>query len=166
MLILDSKGNAIKEPDLTKGYLIGKKRNITHSYVIDVPEKTHEEIVKEYPATGGKDIKIIIDEPERGHWITRLENGKVIDYDGAIPNDAPHEILLEDCQTYNEYIEYTDEELKKIKQKEADRNAAIQKAEDQQKLIDKLPEIIQTMNEQDTAICALYEQSLNTEGGK
>ena len=72
-------------------------RKVWHRYIVDSEAITHEEVIAEYP-NGGKDIVIVVDIPERGHWETRLDTGEIIDFNGTIPEDAPHDIIFEDFE--------------------------------------------------------------------
>ena len=114
MLILDEAGSVVTDPDLEKGRLEARQRRVTHRYVVDVEEQSHEEVVAEYPETGGKDVAIVVDVEERGHWETRLGTGELIEFDGAIPEDVPHEAELVGAQSYMLYVPCTPDELTEI----------------------------------------------------
>lgn len=62
MKIIDSNGNPIATPDLTKGYLKPETRTIHHDSVAGVEEVSHYETIAEYP-NGGKDVQKIVDVP-------------------------------------------------------------------------------------------------------
>lgn len=102
MIILDENNNPLTDPDLSKGRLIDDWRRVFHRYVVDAEAISHEELVAEYP-NGGKDVAIVIDVPEQGHWETRLESGELIDFDGTIPDDAPRDSVLEDLEPVQRY---------------------------------------------------------------
>lgn len=102
MIILDENNNPLTDPDLTKGKLIDEWRSVFHRYVVDAEAKSHEEVVAEYP-NGGKDVAIVIDAPEQGHWETRLESGELVALSGTIPDDAPHDIVLQDHEPVMRY---------------------------------------------------------------
>lgn len=102
MIILDENNNPLTDPDLSKGRLIDDWRRVFHRYVVDAEAISHEEVVAEYP-NGGKDVAIVIDVPEQGHWETRLESGELIDFDGTIPDDAPRDSVLEDLEPVQRY---------------------------------------------------------------
>lgn len=86
MKIIDSNGNPIKAPDLTKGYLKPETQTIHHDAVAGVEEVSHYEY-KTYP-NGGKD-----------RW-------KVVDVPGVAAKEAYDEEV--DVQRY---VLYTAEEL-------------------------------------------------------
>ena len=60
MKIIDSNGNPIEAPDLTKGYLKPETQTIHHDAVAGVEEVSHYETIREYP-NGGKDVKKVVD---------------------------------------------------------------------------------------------------------
>jgi hypothetical protein len=60
MKIIDSTGNPIEAPDLTKGYLKPETQTIHHDAVAGVEEVSHYETIREYP-NGGKDVKKVVD---------------------------------------------------------------------------------------------------------
>lgn len=62
MKIIDSNGNPIETPDLTKGYLKPETKTIHHDAVAGVEEVSHYETIAEYP-NGGKDVRKVVDVP-------------------------------------------------------------------------------------------------------
>lgn len=62
MKIIDSNGNHIEKPDLTKGYLKPDTQTIHHDAVAGVEEVSHYETIAEYP-NGGKDVRKVVDVP-------------------------------------------------------------------------------------------------------
>ena len=62
MKIIDSNGNLIEAPDLTKGYLKQETQTIHHDAVAGVEEVSHYETIAEYP-NGGKDVRKMVDVP-------------------------------------------------------------------------------------------------------
>lgn len=86
MKIIDSNGNPIETPDLTKGYLKQETQTIHHDAVAGVEEVWHYEY-KTYP-NGGKD-----------RW-------KVVDVPGVVAQDAYDEEV-----EVQRYILYTADEL-------------------------------------------------------
>lgn len=185
MLILDESGNIVTEPDLEAGCLEEKQRNVIHKYVVDVEMESHEEVIAEYPETGGKDVAVIVDVEEQGHWETRLETGEVVGFGGTIPDDMPHELELPDIDAYMLYRAYTPDELAERERMEAERKEAEAEAAKREAYLSTAParmdasEAAQadtddalcamyeeglaqqaTMDEQDAAICALYEMQL------
>ncbi|WP_211309531.1 holin [Eggerthella sinensis] len=97
MITLDENDNLLTDPDLSKGQINSDWRRAFHRYVVDAEEKSNEEVVTEHP-NGGKDVAIVVDVPERGHWVTHLESSKLVDFGGIIPGDAPRDSVLEDLE--------------------------------------------------------------------
>lgn len=62
MKIIDSNGNPIKSPDLTKGYLKQETQTVHHDAVAGVEEVSHYKTIAEYP-NGGKDVRKVVDVP-------------------------------------------------------------------------------------------------------
>ena len=62
MKIIDTNGNPIESPDLTKGYLKPETQTIHHDAVEGVEEVSHYETIAEYP-NGGKDVQKVVDVP-------------------------------------------------------------------------------------------------------
>lgn len=62
MKIIDTNGNSIESPDLTKGYLKPETQTIHHDAVEGVEEVSHYETIAEYP-NGGKDVQKVVDVP-------------------------------------------------------------------------------------------------------
>ena len=163
MRIFDTDGNEIENPDLDKGRLFYEQKPVVHTWVIDVVEQTHEEVIAEYP-NGGKDVEIVVDVEEQGHWETRDEDGSVIDFDGFIPDDMQHEVSVKGMWAFQRYRVYTDEELAEIARKKAEGEAAAAQAAKREEFLVSAPERMeateQTQAEVDDALCALYEQSI------
>ena len=107
MKIIDSNGNPIEAPDLTKGYLKPEIQTIHHDAVAGVEEVSHYEY-KTYP-NGGRD-----------RW-------KVIDVPGVDPQPAWDEEV-----PVMRYIRYTAEELaaQEKARKEAEEKAQLPTAEE------------------------------------
>lgn len=122
MIILDENNNPLINPDLSKGRLIDDWRRVFHRYVVDAEAISHEEVVAEYP-NGGKDVVVVIDVPEQGHWETRLESGELIDFDGTIPDDAPRDSALEDLEPVQRYRAYTAEVAPQLRASVANHSA-------------------------------------------
>lgn len=102
MIVLDENNKPLIDPDLSKGQITEETRSVFHRYIVDSEAVTHEEVVAEYP-NGGKDVAIVIDVPEQGHWETCLESGELIEFSGDIPDDAPHDTVLEDHEPILRY---------------------------------------------------------------
>lgn len=107
MKVIDSNGNPIETPDLTKGYLKPDTQTIHHDAVAGVEEVSHYEY-KTYP-NGGRD-----------RW-------KVVDVPGVDPQPAWDEEV-----PVQRYIRYTAEELaaQEKARKEAEEKAQLPTAEE------------------------------------
>ena len=108
MKIIDSNGNPIEAPDLTKGYLKPETQTTHHDAVAGVKEVSHYETIREYP-NGGKDVQ------------------KVVDVPGVDPRPAWDEEV-----PVMRYIRYTAEELaaQEKARKEAEEKAQLPTAEE------------------------------------
>lgn len=63
MRIFDENNIEIKEPDISKGYLINDSLFLCHHEATESKEEEgHYETVKEYP-NGGKDVRWVVDKP-------------------------------------------------------------------------------------------------------
>ena len=93
MIVYDEQGNALDAEafDYAKGYLAVRKRIHHHPAVEAEAEKGHMETLEEYPATGGRDVRWVVDTP------------------GADAREA-----WDEEETYTEYVRYTEEELAAI----------------------------------------------------
>ena len=90
MIVYDERGNVLdsEKLDYAKGYLAVRKRTHHHPAVEAAPEEGHMETLAEYPKTGGRDVRWVVDTP------------------GADAQEA-----WDEEETYNEYVRYTEEEL-------------------------------------------------------
>ena len=61
MNIYDEQGNSVMNYDPAKGRLETRKRVHHHEAIEAIEEQGHWETVAEYPETGGKDVRWIID---------------------------------------------------------------------------------------------------------
>lgn len=157
-MILDEYDNPIENPDINLGNLEQLKKKVFHTYILDTPEETHEEVIKEYP-NGGKDIKIVVDQEEVGHYETRDEDGNILEhFDGDIPEGFPHDVTIESAWEFQRYTKYTEEELaaiaeqKRLEQEQAEKEAA--ETAERETFLSSAAEI---QAQQDAAICELYE---------
>ena len=93
MIVYDELGNALNAEalDYAKGYLAVRKRIHHHPAVEAAAETGHMETLEEYPATGGRDVRWVVDTP------------------GADAREA-----WDEEETYTEYVRYTEEELAAI----------------------------------------------------
>ena len=94
MIVYDELGNALDAEalDYAKGYLAVRKRIHHHPAVEAAAEMGHMETLEEYPATGGRDVRWVVDTP------------------GADAREAS----WDEEETYTEYVRYTEEELAAI----------------------------------------------------
>lgn len=93
MIVYDELGNALDAEalDYARGYLAVRKRIHHHPAVEAAAETGHMETLEEYPATGGRDVRWVVDTP------------------GADAREA-----WDEEETYTEYVRYTEEELAAI----------------------------------------------------
>lgn len=93
MIVYDELGNALDAEalDYAKGYLAVRKRIHHHPAVEAAAETGHMETLEEYPATGGRDVRWVVDTP------------------GTDAREA-----WDEEETYTEYVRYTEEELAAI----------------------------------------------------
>ena len=93
MIVYDELGNALDAEtlDYAEGYLTVRKRIHHHPAVEAAAELGHMETLEEYPATGGRDVRWVVDTP------------------GADAREA-----WDEEETYTEYVRYTEEELAAI----------------------------------------------------
>ena len=169
MKIIDSNGNPIETPDLTKGYLKRETQTIHHDAVAGVEEVSHYET--ETLPDGTPAIYYDTDGREKGRDVR-----KVVDVPGVEAQEAYDEEV--DVQRY---VLYTAEELA---QREADKKAAEdakveadrKKAEQEalpQRVADLEAENAQlkeqlamqesSMTDLQLALCSLYEQAEGSE---
>lgn len=139
MKIFDIDGNEIENPELEKGELSFEQVRVVHTWIVDVEEEAHEEVVAEYP-NGGKDVAIVVDVEERGHWETRGEDGRAVDFDGCIPDDMPHENPVEDIWQFQRYRVYTEDELAEIAKRKEEAAAAAAKAAEREEFLEGAPD--------------------------
>ena len=96
MDIYDQEGNPVVNFDPKQGWLEQQTRIHSYEAVDAVEEQGHWETIAEYPETGGKDVRWVVDVP-------------------GVEGQAARE----EIETYWLYIPYTEEELAKM---EAARN--------------------------------------------
>ena len=93
MIVYDELGNALDAEalDYARGYLAVRKRVHHHPAVEAAAELGHMDTLEEYPATGGRDVRWVVDTP------------------GTDAQEA-----WDEEETYTEYVRYTEEELAAI----------------------------------------------------
>lgn len=149
MVVYDEKGSRIENYDLDKGYLESKSEKVEHRWVVDSEERGEWITVKEYPATGGKDVEWHVTEEEKGHWSTTDEHGNAIDdFDGAISDDWPHDVSIPDIFEYTVYHVYTDAELAEIAEKKKKDELEKQEAQEKAEIAATLPDAVADLSEQ------------------
>lgn len=174
MIVYDKDFNIVKNPSLDNGRIEAVPLCVDFAYVIDSEEVHHEEVIAEYPETGGVDVAIVVDSPQRGHWEAKIsETGKRLDLDfSGWPDNGEG---FRDIVMLDVYEPFTQNE-KNEHDRLAEAAEEEQRREDErQKMLDSLPdnlasiddaicELYETdlaqsdiMDEQDAAICALYE---------
>lgn len=62
-MVYDINGNLLENYDISKGKLVENVREVFHPAIESVEEVGHYEIIAEYSATGGRDVKWIVDTP-------------------------------------------------------------------------------------------------------
>ena len=120
MKIIDSNGNPIEAPDLTKGYLKQETQTVHHDAVVGVKEVSHYET--ETLPDGTPAIYYDADGREKGRDVR-----KVVDVPGVDPQPAWDEEV-----PVMRYILYTAEELaaQEKARKEAEEKAQLPTAEE------------------------------------
>lgn len=141
MKIIDEHGNPIANPDLTKGYLKPETQTIHHDAVAGVEEVSHYET--ETLPDGTPAIYYDADGREKGRDVR-----KVVD----VPGVAAKESYDEEVEVQR-YVLYTAEEL-------AAQEKARKEAQQRQEALDKLPETLATLkNENEMLKQCLLEMS-------
>jgi len=152
-MVFNANGEILESYDLSVGKLVDKITSITCTWVIDTEQVSHYEVIREYP-NGGKDIELVIDTEEQGHWVIETENGYETDY--AVGDNVKCATFT-DVWEYQEYIQYTEDELNEIAEANSQREIDELKIEQRRLFDENLPAAIADIDE---AICALYELML------
>ena len=151
----------VDNPDLSLGRIEINEVQISHVWVVDAEEVTHEEVVAEYPKTGGKDVAIVIDSPETGHWETFDTDGnELVSYDGPLPDWAPAGEPIDAIWSCETYVPYTQAELDEIARRESERQAAQAAEAEREQWLQSAPSQLADMDE---LLVALYESQLETD---
>ena len=141
MKIIDSNGNPIEAPDLTKGYLKPETQTIHHDAVAGVEEVSHYET--ETLPDGTPAIYYDADGREKGRDVR-----KVVDVPGVEAQEAYDEEV-----EVQRYVLYTAEEL-------AAQEKARKEAQQRQEALDKLPQTLASLkNENEMLKQCLLEMS-------
>lgn len=176
--IYDENWSPLADPDLNKGYTESCERPIYHVYVIDQEEISHEEIIREYPETGGKDVEIVIDQEEKGHWVSydKATDEVIPDFDNSYveSNGVPHEMVFEDLEFAQIYHPFTQDQIEENEKKRKEFEAQQQKQAENEQLLDDMPELLcsmyeenlqlkDTIDQQEEVLCAMYETMIGGE---
>lgn len=171
--IYDENWNPLDDYDPNEGYTESCERPIYHIYVIDQEEISHEEVIREYPETGGKDVEIIIDQEEKGHWVAYDKSTDEIipDLDNTYVelNGVPHDMVFEDLEFAQMYHPFTQDQINENKKKREEFEAQQQKQAENEQLLDDMPALLcamyeenlhlkDTVDQQEDALCAVYEE--------
>lgn len=158
MIFYNENFQPIEDPSPELGRFDEEYVTLNHEYFITVPEETHEEVIAEYPETGGKDVIFVVDVPEQGYWKTWVEETETVleDFDASFldENGADRTRPAKSTILLPRYYFYTKEELAELEKQKVEFEAEQKKQEALEKLLEELPEIL----------CAMYEQML--EGGE
>lgn len=155
MIIVDENNIVIQDPDLELGELYEQAICITHTWVVDTPEETHDEIVKRYP-NGGVVVATVVDAEEVGHWETLDDSGYDVNYEFDLEGRQSESPIVDEFKYYI-YHEYTQEELDSIAEQEANNERIAMERQEQKMLLSTLSS---RLDEYDEAICTLYELTL------
>lgn len=103
MEVIDVNGNPMETYDLQTGHIVAGRKTIHHEAVEGVAEQGHYEIIREYPETGGKDVKWVVDAPGvhgNGAWDEEVPTYTYVPYTPeeleAAKNPSPFEQLRAD----------------------------------------------------------------------
>lgn len=163
MKVFDENWNEIESPDLEVGAVEMESVDVIHTWIVDSPEQSHERVLAVYPETGGKDVEIVIDEPEQGHWETRGMDGNLLPCDD-VPDDLSKDNPVQCVWDALRYRLLTEEELsqraEQRKRKEEERELKEQREAFLESAPERLTAAEECQSEADDALCALYEESL------
>lgn len=147
VLAFDESWNVVEDPDMDKGKITYESIAVECRYVIDQEERGHFETVCEYP-TGGKDVEWKIDVPEVGGWRYYRNGEEWSECPISVPDDWPHEKVVNTTVGVGRWIEYTAEELEAIANKKAEAEKQLQEAKDKADMIDALPDAVADLSDQ------------------
>lgn len=147
VLAFDETWNMIEDPDTDKGEITYESVAVECRYVIDQEEQGHYEVIHEYP-NGGKDVEWKVDTPEVGGWKHYRDGSEWGDCPIEIPNDWPHENVVNTYVSVARWREYTAEELEVIAKKKAEAEKKLQDARGKAELIGTLPDAVADLSEQ------------------
>lgn len=176
MPIYDEDWNIVENPDMEIGDIANVPRGIYHIYTLEDPGSWHEEVLVEYP-NGGKDVEIVWDEEPVGYWTTYdAKTDKRIDYK-FVNTGWPEEdgFMVEDSVMVDVYRFLDPDEIDERKRWKEEFEAEQKKKENQQALLDDMPDLLctlyeqslsqqETIDNQNEILCLMYEKML--EGGE
>lgn len=143
------------EPDPDAGRSVARSVAVVHSWVVDEPARVVEEVVAYYPETGGRDVELVVEVPEQGHWETRMADGREPAFQGPLP---PEEMsgLGEVPGTWEVavWVPWTEAEIAERAALAEEAEAAREAYEQRELWLACAPD---EQAAQDDAICALYE---------
>lgn len=149
MIVYDENWRRIEEYDLDKGHLEHKSKDVEHRWVVDSEEQGEWVTLKEYPKTGGKDVEWRVTVSERGHWKTTDADGnEVVDFDGTLSDDWPHDVPIPDIFKYAVYHVYTSAELAELAEKKKKEEQERQEAWEKAEIAATLPDAVADLSEQ------------------
>lgn len=143
----DEHWNMVDDPDTSKGEIKHESVEVECRYVVDQKERGHFETVREYP-NGGKDVEWKVDEPEVGGWRYYRNGEEWSECPMAVPDDWPHEKVVNTTVGVARWREYTAEELEAIAKNNAEAEKKLQEAKDKADMIDALPDAVADLSEQ------------------
>lgn len=140
MIVVDESGAPVAEPDLRAGRVEERALAVTVSWVVDEPEVGHEEVVAEYPETGGRDVAWVVDRPERGRWVASDPEGRPVGlWDGEVPPDWPRETPMAEVWRYGCYLPWTEEELAEAEAARLEAEEAARAADEREAWLSRAP---------------------------
>lgn len=143
------------EPDPGSGRAVPRRVAVAHRWVVDAPAVAHEEVVAYYPETGGRDVSLVVEVPEQGHWETFLEDGSRPAFSGPTPPDDMSGLgEVRDSWEAAVWVPWTEAELEEMAAREAERARAQAGLAAREAMLLALPG---EQAAQDDALCALYE---------
>lgn len=146
------------EPDPDAGRSVARSVAVVHSWVVDEPARVVEREVAYYPETGGRDVELVVEVPEQGHWETRMEDGREPAFHGPVPSWEMSGLgEVADTWEVAVWLPWTEAELAERARLAAEAEAAREAHEGRERWLASAPS---EQAAQDDAICALYEAQL------
>ena len=127
MTVYDESWNPVEDPDPALGRIETRARRLLMRYEEESPGRCREEVVAEYPETGGRDVRIVWDEPPRGRWRAfGADDGLPADLDVPADEGWPldAEVTLDvPCDVFVPYTEEEAAEVARLLAEQAERDA-------------------------------------------